>query len=110
VNIHLRWWSLKKRKMKRIKALLSSVLALLFLSTFSHAQIFNSDQEPCMECAELKNLILPDVIISQASQLDDPVSHCKILGIKRSINIVLCNFINNNKIRNLVDVARYEIK
>jgi len=67
--------------MKRIKGLLSSAVALLFLSAFSQAQILNSDKESCMACEELKNLILPDVIISQASQLDDPVSHCKILGI-----------------------------
>lgn len=82
----------KSRNMKRIiKTLFSLVVALLFLDTFSLAQIAdNSDKTPCMPCEELENLLLPDVIISQASQLEEPVIHCKILGtIGKEINFEL---------------------
>ncbi|MCH7764563.1 MAG: tannase/feruloyl esterase family alpha/beta hydrolase [Candidatus Marinimicrobia bacterium] len=77
--------------MKKIKALLSSVVALLFLNAFSLAQISNnSDKNPCIPCEELKNIRLPDVIISQASQLEEPVTHCKISGtIGKEINFEL---------------------
>jgi len=34
-----------------------------------------------MPCEELKNIILPDVIISQAEEIQEPVPHCKVTGI-----------------------------
>ena len=77
--------------MKRIKFQLLFVLALHLLSACAIAQIENRPKaSPCILCQELKNLDLPDVDISEASQVDAPVSHCKIFGtVGKEINFEL---------------------
>ena len=67
------------------------LVALLFINAITLAQIANnSDKTPCIPCEELKNLMLPDVVVSEATQLEEPVSHCKIIGtIGKEINFEL---------------------
>ncbi len=69
------------RKMKRIKVILSlGVTFLLFNACFAQA-VDDPKKNPCIPCEEIKNVRLPDVIISQSEQLQEPVPHCKISGI-----------------------------
>ncbi len=67
------------------------LVALLFINAITLAQTANnSDKTPCMPCEELKNLILLDVTISEAIQLEAPVTHCKLVGtIGKEINFEL---------------------
>ncbi len=77
--------------MKRTKSILSVLIPLLFINAITLAQNINdSEKVPCMPCEELKNIILPDVIISQAEEIQEPAPHCKVTGIiGTEINFVL---------------------
>ena len=79
------------RKMKRVKRPLFLSVAFLFLTGLSMAQpSTDSDKTACITCAELKNLMFPEVAISEATQVEEPVSHCKISGtIGKEINFEL---------------------
>lgn len=68
--------------MKRKKYILSVLIPLLVFNAVVLAQNINdSEKIPCMPCEELKNIILPDVIISQAEEIQEPAPHCKVTGI-----------------------------
>jgi len=67
--------------MKSTKVMLS-LGATLFLFNACLAQTADDlEKNPCIPCEQIKNIGLPDVIISQTEQLQDPVPHCKISGI-----------------------------
>ena len=68
--------------MKRIIKNFSTLGITFFITPFLLAQVTTiSDKDSCIPCKELKNLILPDVVVSEATEVEEPVSHCKILGI-----------------------------
>ena len=59
---------------------ITCVAFLMFNGSF--AQTANElEKIPCIPCEELKNIRLPDVIISQTEQIQEPVPHCKVSGI-----------------------------
>ena len=50
----------------------------------------NATKAPCIPCEELAYLVLPDIIISHASNEKEPVAHCKVIGrIGNEINFEL---------------------
>ena len=67
--------------MKRIKVILSLGVALLLIDASFGQTADNPEIRPCIPCEEIRNIRLPDVIISQTERLQDPVPHCKISGI-----------------------------
>ena len=67
--------------MKRIKVILSLGVALLLFNACLAQAVDDPKKNPCIPCEEIKNVRLPDVIISQTDRLQDPVPHCKISGI-----------------------------
>ena len=68
--------------MKMTKCLYLLVLILLFFCGVATTQTNSSPTTaPCLPCEELKELDLPDVKITGASLTDDPVPHCKLLGV-----------------------------
>ena len=77
--------------MKRIIKIFSVLALTLFVAPFSLAQLTpSSDKNSCIPCKELENLVLPDVVVSEAIQLEEPVPHCKISGtIGKEINFEL---------------------
>jgi len=64
---------------------------MIFIVSFSIAQVStDKDKNPCMPCEELKNLMFPDVIVSETTQLEEPVAHCRVVGvIGKEINFEL---------------------
>ena len=77
--------------MKKKGKLLCSISLLLSIVSFTFGQT-STDLEirPCIPCEDLKNLMLPDVIVSETTSLEDPISHCKIFGtIGKEINFEL---------------------
>jgi len=61
---------------------------LLFVSSRVTAQ-FNPGkfQNPCISCEALKDLSLPDVIITETETINEPSPHCKVQGvISKEIN------------------------
>jgi tannase/feruloyl esterase len=77
--------------MKRIRHFLSLLVLMMFIAPFSLAQESpDTDKNSCMPCEELKNLMFPDVIVSEATQLEEPVAHCRVVGvIGKEINFEL---------------------
>lgn len=77
--------------MKRIKRRHFVLVGFLIINSVVIGQISSSlEKTPCVPCAEIKNINLPDVVILQASQLDEPATHCKITGvIGKEINFEL---------------------
>ncbi len=72
---------IKFEKMQIIK-LFQIIPALLFLFCTSRAQTaVETTKKPCLPCEEIKNIKLPDVTISQAGWIQEPVPHCKVSGI-----------------------------
>jgi feruloyl esterase len=67
--------------MKILKSFQIIFIALVILNT-SFAQIaIEPTKTPCTPCEKIKNIRLPDVIISQIEQIQEPAPHCKISGI-----------------------------
>lgn len=67
--------------MEILKSIQITCVALLMFNG-SLAQTANElEKIPCIPCEELKNIRLPDVIISQTDQIQEPVPHCKVSGI-----------------------------
>ena len=55
---------------------------MMFIIPFSLAQTSsNTDKNPCMPCEELKNIMLPDVIVSEVTQWEEPVAYCRVVGV-----------------------------
>lgn len=77
--------------MKRIQNIYFVLIGFFLVNSILIGQTTkNLETTPCLPCAELKNLNLPDVVILQASQLNNPDSHCKITGvIGKEINFEL---------------------
>lgn len=77
--------------MKNVKILVCLSVIVLFFVDFPMAQqLTDSDKTGCIPCEELKNLRFPEVVISEANQLEEPVFHCKISGtIGNEINFEL---------------------
>ncbi len=67
--------------MEILKSILITFVGLLIfngsLGQTANGQVIT----PCISYEELKNIRLPDVIISQTEQIQEPVSHCKVTGI-----------------------------
>jgi hypothetical protein len=77
--------------MRSIRNFFSSMVLMIFIVSFSIAQVStDTDKYPCMPCEELKNLMFPDVIVSETTQMEEPVAHCKVVGvIGKEINFEL---------------------
>lgn len=71
------YFEFEYRKMKSLRSFQVICIALVIYNT-SFAQSTNT---PCIPCAEIKNIRLPDVIISQIEQVSEPVPHCKVSGV-----------------------------
>lgn len=68
--------------MKRKLKVFSELVIALFISPLLFAQTSTiSELESCIPCESLKDLIIPDVVVSEATRTEDPVPHCKVLGI-----------------------------
>jgi len=60
---------------------ISLVLGTLIIQTPLLAEIAKKPSTaPCIPCEKLKHLDLPDVVVSEATVLEEPVLHCKISG------------------------------
>ena len=67
--------------MKILKSILTTFVALLmFNGSFAQTAI-EPVKTPSITFEELKNIRLPDVIISHIEQIQQPVPHCKVTGI-----------------------------
>jgi len=68
-----------------------SGLLVILLSGYSSAQTEGPDgKSSCIPCEEIINIRLPDVTISQAELVQEPVPHCKVAGtIGTEINFEL---------------------
>lgn len=77
--------------MQKIKIVISTGLLFLLwnFSIIGQATSFLG-KKGCMSCEELKNLRLPDVLITEAVAITETSVHCKILGtISKEINFEL---------------------
>ncbi len=77
--------------MKSTKISLSALFLSLFVIPVAIAQESSaSTAVPCVPCAELKKLALPDVRIVAAEIVNEEVAYCKVLGIiSKEINFEL---------------------
>ena len=67
--------------MNKTRTALLATFAVLLIHTFLFAKIQeNSSTNPCIPCEALKDLALPDVVISTAVKVEKPVTHCKAIG------------------------------
>jgi len=77
--------------MKKLKDLLSTLAVTMLLIASGIAQVpLKTEKEPCIPCEELKNLSIPEVIITETETIKDGVHYCKIRGlIGKEINFEL---------------------
>jgi len=66
--------------MKAVK-FLSSLLTLVLFSNAIAQTEDTLEQVACIPCQEIANIRMPDVTITQAEQVTEPVPHCKVTGI-----------------------------
>lgn len=67
--------------MHQIKNFQIALVTLLFCNISLGQTTDESEKIPCKPCEEIKNIRLPDVIITQTEQIQEPTPHCKVSGI-----------------------------